>query len=80
MDKRRLNNRDEALIKLTTNCDSFLYSVLIRKPDASFLLSVNIVNSKRGMVIKTDKVLCCMFLFAFLTLTVHRIQQSFTLY
>jgi len=44
VDKRILKSRDEALIKLTTNSDSFLYSVLIRKPKASFIQSAHIVN------------------------------------
>ena len=34
----------------------------------------------RGMVMKFDKVLCCMFLFSVLALTVHKTQYLFTLF
>ena len=33
-----------------------------------------------GMVMKPNKVLCCMFLFAFMALTMHKTQLLFTPY
>ena len=36
--------------------------------------SISEMSLKSGMVMKRDKFLCCMFLFSFLVLTVHKTQ------
>ena len=38
-----------------------------------------IINRGAGMVMKLDKVLCCMFLFSYLALTIHKTQKLLTL-
>ena len=39
-----------------------------------FLFHLNIVNNYREVACKRDKVLCCMFLFDVMSLTMHRPQ------
>ena len=56
---------------------SFVIAELAKQPgNESFAISMG----ARGMVRKHDKVLCCMFLFTFLALTVHKTQYFFTPY